>query len=220
MRTLKKVLAFLLISGLVHAQQSSGITDQQPCPEPHKVPPGPGFSVAERHDFLRRGQTEDFAVLLCSPQLLYGGCGVTRHPQLQGITPVSLIIDNPSGITIFYRNGRKYLPLIAGTPAYFTRKSGVLLLRMTAGGDAPVGIHRLHGSLQYQSDKPGMPPTSQTLEINFWVKVVTPDAAVAENEWPFTSHIGQHVKDVALAPLAPFQWLLFVIVCGTGSCDI
>ncbi|HEV7552300.1 MAG TPA: hypothetical protein VGP65_11490, partial [Candidatus Angelobacter sp.] len=179
-----------------------------------------GVTIDQRHDLLRRGRSDDMVLILCSPQLPYGGCGYQNHPPQKGIVPLSFGIDLPPGITSWYRSGRRYLPLRPGAPAQFQRKSGVLLLRLKAADSVPFGVQRLHGTLQYETDEPGKPRTVQTVQVEFQVMVAAHNATVAENEWPFGSHTGQRVKEVALAPLVPFQMLLFVIVCGISTCDI
>lgn len=217
---LKRALILLLISSLLHAQQLPGTNDKQPCPDEKAVSGRLGIAVDQRHDLLRRGRSEDMALVLCSPQLPYGGCGYQNHPPLKGIIPVSFRIDLPPGITSWYRSGRRYLPLPPGAPAQFQRKNGVLLLRLKAADSIPFGVQRLHGTLQYEIVEPGKSRTTQTREVEFQVIVVAQNTKVAENEWPFGSHVGQRVKDVALAPLVPFQLLLFVIACGISPCDI
>lgn len=94
------------------------------------------------------------------------------------------------------------------------------MLRLKAADSIPFGVQRLHGTLQYEIVEPGKSRTTQTREVEFQVIVVAQNTKVAENEWPFGSHVGQRVKDVALAPLVPFQLLLFVIACGISPCDI
>lgn len=217
---LKQTVILLLVSSLLHAQQLPGTNDTQPCPDEKSIPSGPGITVDRKHDLLRRGRSEDIALVLCSPQIRYGGCGYQNHPPLKGIAPVSFSIDFPSGITAWYRGGRKYLPLRPGATAQFQRKSGVLLLRLRAADSVSLGVQRLHGTLLYEIIEPGKSHTTQTREVEFEFTVVAQDATVAENEWPFGSHVGRHVKDFALAPLVPFQFLLFVIACGISTCDI
>lgn len=94
------------------------------------------------------------------------------------------------------------------------------MLRLKAADGIPFGVQHLHGTLQYETNEPGKPRITQTLQVEFQFTVVAHDAKVAENEWPFGSHVGQHVKDAALAPLVPFQFLLFVIACSLSTCDI
>jgi len=217
---LKKALVLLLISNVLYSQQQPSVkTNPEPCPDEKQLPTL-SLSVNQRHDLLRRRRAEEVAVILCSPQLAHVGCGVPAHPPLNGAIPISLSIDFPQGITISYRHGRKYVKLTSGTSAPFQRKSGVLLLRVTAGDNVPLGVQRLHGALKYETDESGKPRTTQTIEFNFPFNVVAHSATVAENEWPYGSRIGQHVKDVALAPLVPFQFILFVIGCGISPCDI
>lgn len=217
---LKKSLMLFLVSAVLYAQQSPSAASQQPCPDANQLLAGPGFNVNQHHDLLRRSRTEDFAVVLCSPRLAYGGCDYQNHPPQNGILPLSFSIDLPVGIRASYRNGRRYVPLSTATPAKFTSKSGVLLLRLTAGDNMPLGVQRLHGTLRYETNEPGKPHTTQVMEIDFPLTVVDHDARTAENEWPYGNHLGQHVKDVVLAPLLPFQFLLFVIVCSTSTCDV
>jgi hypothetical protein len=217
---LQRTLILLLISSVLHAQQLPNATEKLPCPDEKPVPSGPGITVDQRHDYLRRDRSEDVALVLCSPELAYGGCGHQNHPPQKGIVPVSFSIDLPTGMRSWYRSRRKYLPLPSGARAEFQPKSGVLLLRLKAANSMPIGVQCLHGTLQYEIVKPGKPLITQTREVELQFTVVSHTATVAENEWPFGNRIGQHAKDVALAPLLPFQFLLFIIVCSTGSCDI
>lgn len=217
---LKRALVLVLISSLLQAQQAAEPAKQQPCPDEKQAPSGPGVTVNQRYELVRRGRTGDFAVIVCSPQLSFGGCGVQVHPPQTNVSPVSFTLDVPPGITISYRKGRKYLQLASGVPAEFGRPKGALLLRVRADSGVPLGYHLMHGSLRYKKNEPGKASAEATLDVIVHFTVGEHDAKMSENEWPYGSHIGQHVKEVALAPLVPFQFLLFVIVCGIGTCDI
>jgi len=215
-----KTLAMLLIAGSLSGQERPIKSLQEPCPQGNATPTGPGLTVNERHEQLRRGREEDFAIVLCSPQLPYGGCGAQPHPPQTGIVPITFAMDVPKGLAIWYRDGRKYRPLVPGAPVSFHRGSKVLLLRMRAADSLPLGIQTLHGSLTFQNMKPGEATESRQITVDFQVGVAEHDAKVGENDWPFGSQVGRHAKDVALAPLVPFEYLLFIIVCGISTCDI
>jgi hypothetical protein len=215
----KRTIAVLLIAGSLYGQTKPVEPGQKPCPDQNLIP-GPGTTVVQRNEPLRRGREEDFAVVLCSPKLAYGGCGAEPHPSQTGIVPVSFSIDPPQGLTIQYRDGRKYRPLIAGAPVPYRRGSRVLLLRIRAGDDAPFGVQKLHGNLMFQKVEQGKAVSNEQIDVNFQVATTGHDAKVDETDWRFGSQVSRHMKDVALAPLLPFQYLLFVIVCSTSRCDI
>jgi hypothetical protein len=214
-----KSFVALLIVGSLHSQEVS-TKGQVPCPDQEVRYIGPGVSVNQRHDQLRRGREDEFAVVLCSPQLPYGGCGANPHPTQTGIVPVTFNIDVPAGLTVRYRQGRKYRPVIPGTPVQFAKGSKILLLKIIAAHDAPLGTQTLHGTLAFQSIQSGKTAGTQQVAIDFKVIVVEHNATVAESEWPFGSQVGRHLKSIALAPLVPFEALLFVIACSTSACDI
>jgi hypothetical protein len=217
---LKRAFVFLLISSLLQAQQSAEPATQKPCPDGKRTPAGPGVTVNQRSELLRRGRTEDFAIIICSPQLSFGGCGFQVHPPQNGISPVSFSLDLPPGITVLYRKGRKYQQLASGVSVPFGSKKGVLLFRMKASNGVSLGYHHLHGSLLYKTNEPGKVSAEETLDVNFQFTVGEHDAKMSENDWPYGNRVGQHVKDVVLAPLLPFQYLLLAIACGIGTCDI
>jgi len=215
----KRCLILLLISSVLQAQGSQAPAKQS-CPDERKATTGPGVTVNQRHDLLRRGRAEDFAVVPCSPTLGYGGCGFQTHPPQSGIVPLSLSIDLPSGLTTSYRKGRRYVPLGSGVPARFTARDGVLLLRFTAGDKLPLGVQQLHGTMQYETVEPGKPRAIHTLEVDFQLTVAAHNAKGTENDWPYGSHVGRHLKDAAMVPLIPFEFVLLAIACSTSTCDL
>jgi hypothetical protein len=92
---LKRTLILLLISSLLQAQQLPGATNKQPCPDEKPIRIGLGVTIDQRHDLLRRGRSDDMVLVLCSPQLPYGGCGYQNHPP-QKRNSSSLIQHRPS----------------------------------------------------------------------------------------------------------------------------
>jgi hypothetical protein len=169
---------------------------------------------------MRRGREEDFAVVLCLPQLPSGGCGLKPHPGQTGIVPVSFQFDAPQGVTIKYRDGRKYRSLASGAPIPYHHGTKVLLLKMRAQADAPLGEQKLHGTLTFRAVQRGKPDSTEQIAVDFKVSLGDDEANAEEYDWPFGSHIGRHMKTVAMAPLFPFAAIVFMIACGTGQCEI
>ncbi|MBZ5492946.1 MAG: hypothetical protein LAO76_18670 [Acidobacteriia bacterium] len=216
---LKRVLAVLLISGVLQGQQLTFSNSNLPIAHADTIAAGLGVGFDERHNLLRRGYQEDIAVFLCSPPFPNGSCGFTDHRKLNGITPVSLMLDLPPEITASYRKGRKYLPISSGAPVHLSDKNDVLLLRMIAGSGTPLGVLSIRGILQYEIAEPGQAATTQAINTVFQATVVEHNTEVVEHLWPYGSHPGQHVKDVALVPIEIFQSLLLWIGCIFHSCD-
>lgn len=181
---------------------------------------GPALTVTERHNRLRQGREEEFVVALCSPQLPADGCGAEANSRQTEIVPLAFGIDPPQGLTIRYRDGRKYRPLVRGTPVRLRRGSGLLFLKINAGPDAPIGVQKLRANFMFQRVEPGKSMATEQIAVDFQVVITGHDTEVTESDWPFGSHVGRHLKQVALAPLVPFEILLFVIVCSTSACDL
>jgi hypothetical protein len=214
------LVAFVIIPGSLHSQEAVNKTRQEPCPDKEVAPSGPGLTVKERHGSLRRDREEDFAVVLCSPQLPYGGCGYDPHPSQTGIVPLTFDIDSAQGLTVRYRDGLKYRAFAPGTPIRFRHGNRVLLLKMKAGANAPLGVQRLHGTLTFQTVEPGKADSTQQIAVDFQVTIVNHDDQVTDYDWPFGSQVGRHMKDVALAPLLPFEFLMLAIACSASACDL
>ena len=218
----KRILAFMLIASSLHCQTMPTKDSRKPCPDENVIPAGVGVTVVQRHDHLRRGREDQFAILSCFPQLPYGGCGTQPHPSQTGIIPVAFAIDSPPllGLSMQYRDGHRYRTLVPGTPVRFHSGSKVLLLKMKAAADAPLGVQRLRGTLIFNRVEPGKVRSAEKMIVDFAVIIVDHNATVTEADWRFGNQVGRYMKDVALTPLVPFQFLLFVIVCSTSTCDV
>lgn len=217
----EKTLTILLIAGSLHGQQTVTNSSKKPSPDQNSISSDPGVTVTERHDKLRQGREEDFAIVFCSRQSpCGGGCGAEPDPSQPGVVPLAFDIDPPLGLRIRYRDGRKYRTLVPGTPARIRSGGNVLLIKVKAEPDAPLGVQKLHGNLMFQTVEPGKASHTEQIAVDFQVVITGHDAKVEESDWRFGSQIGRHIKDIALAPLVPFQFLLFVIACSTSTCEI
>src|SRR5262249_41469555 len=113
----------------------------------------------------------------------------------------------------------RYRALIPGTPVLFHPGNEVLLLKMKAGADVPIGVQRLRGTLMFERVGPNKVRSTESVAVELVAVIDQHDATVSERDWPFGSQAGRYLKDVAMAPLMPFQFLLFVTLCSTSACN-
>jgi hypothetical protein len=177
----------------------------------------PHISVFQRYSGLRQGSEQDVLVVICAEKPGCFECPFTTRPPKAGIAPVSFEIVSTDGLTASYRSGRRYK--LAPTGSIVSNRANVVGLRLHAAKDAALGQRVLRARIRYQPE-PGTPDLFSIATFEIPLQIVPGDARITQSDWPYASHVGQHVMSVLTAPLVPFEYLLLFIACHGGGCGL
>ena len=177
----------------------------------------PHISLFQRYSALRQGSDQDVLIVICPEEPGCVECPFTTNPPKPGMMPTGFEIASTDGLTAFYRKGKKYKVAQAGN--FISTPGKVLGLRFHAPKDAAPGPRLLRGEIRYQT-VPGTPNLSSTATFEIPLQIVPHHAEITEIDWPYASHVGQHVMTVLESPLIPFEYLLLIIACHGGGCDL
>ena len=207
---MKSYLPFLILFTTSGWGQTSFANQSSQVTTPH-------ISVFQRYSALRQGRQQDVLVVICAGKPGCFECPFTTNPPKSGIAPISFEIASTAGLTASYRRGNRYKAAPMGN--VFSNRASVVGLRLHATKDAALGARVLRGRIRYQPD-PGTPDMFSTATFEIPVQIVPRDAIVTQSDWPYASHVGQHVVTILEAPLLPFEYLLLFIACHGGGCDL
>lgn len=212
----KGVCAVLLVSTLIGEQQSSA-TD---CGCEYQVGV-PAVQAIQRYSGdLPRDRDEDVAVVLYVPSNKYGCCP-TNNPSQPGIFPTKFELQTPSGFRVRFRSGIRYRSYKPGTTIKLPAGEKIVLLKIRADREMPLGEYALHGKLTYQAmpDQKLQPP--QTLEVVISVNLKDRKSKPQEIDWEFGTHVKHDLLVLVALPVEIPAAILLAIACNTGKgCDL
>jgi hypothetical protein len=165
---------------------------------------------------LRRGTSEDAVVLL-----VLGNVSLTvPGSPLPGITPVTLKLEPPAGITISdIRYPKPYKSRLVSEPRRIPADYFRIRFKLHASGSVDLGQQNIRGRLIYQIiDGKGVSPL-QDVAMEIPIRVVDHHARVQRDKnWPFHhTPAGEIIVMVILSPiLLPFALACTIFMDGCG----
>jgi hypothetical protein len=218
----RKCMTLVLVMATITSGQLSSAQEavQQPGPAVEsKQTAEPFTSLAQasmRYNKLRRGREEEIAISIIRPP-----AGIPASPMvsMRGnpvyFTPELFSLKADPGFTVRFGRGNTFS---SESPLSITSTKGgpVVLLKLKAADDIPLGDHMIQGTLVFRERG-----KSQSLDVFIPISIVDHNADVVKNPWrfqPYSNHgFRQVFTGIALIPLLPFLFIAFVIVCSGGS---
>ena len=157
-------------------------------------------------------------MVLCPEKAGCFECPFTTKPLNQGMVPLSFELLEADGLSASYRQGKKYKPAPIASVIFLHSGQKVIGLRVHAPRNASLGSRKLQGKITYSSGVD--PPITETTTFEIPLKIVPGNAKTTQNDWPYASHVGQHVVTVLTAPLTGIQYLILLIACHGGGCGL
>jgi hypothetical protein len=176
-------------------------------------------AIQRYYNGLPRSRDEDVAVVLYVPENKYGCCALTNDPKQPGILPTKFELLPSAEFTVRFRSGFRYKSQVPGTPIQIAAGEKVVLLKIRANHDTPLGDYVLHGKLTYQAVQDHKLQPAQEVEVLIPVKVVSEKSKVEEIDWPFGTHVKRNVIRIIALPVEIPAALLLAIACSRG-CDL
>jgi hypothetical protein len=97
----------------------------------------------------------------------------------------------------------------------------IVLLKLRANRDTPLGEYVLHGKLTYQAVQDHKLQAPQELEVAIPVKVIIEKSKVEEIDWPFGTHVKRNLIRIIALPIEIPAAALLAIACSTPrGCDL
>jgi hypothetical protein len=216
----RKCMTLVLVMAAIASGQLSSAQEavQQPGPAVEQtVKPFTSLAQASmRYNKLRRGREEEIAISIIMPPIsIPASPGVSRPGNPVYFTPEIFSLKADPGFTL--RFGRRNT-FSSESPLSVTSTKGgpVVLLKLKASDDMPLGDHMIQGTLVFRERG-----KSQSLDVFIPISIVDHNADVAKNPWHFQTYSNHGFRQVftgiALIPLIPFLFIAFVIVCSGGS---
>jgi hypothetical protein len=215
-----KIVCSLLVVSTMAAQQQPSAEKNCGCQE-YRVGTPAVKSIQRYYGGLPRTHDEDVAVVLYLPANKSGCCALTNNPTQTGIFPVKFELHESPEFRVRFRSGFKYKSHNAGTPIEMVAGEKIVLLKLRANHDAPLGEYVLQGKLTYQAvqDHKLQPP--QELEVIIPVKVVNETSKVEKIDWPFGTHVKRTLIRIIALPVEIPAAALLAIACSTPKgCDL
>ena len=175
----------------------------------------------QRYYGLPRNRDEDVAVVLYVPKNTYGCCALTNNPKQPGIFPIKFQLQTSSAFSVRFRSGFKYKSHAPGSPIEMADGEKIVLLKLRANRDTPLGEYVLHGKLTYQAVQDHKLQAPQELEVAIPVKVIIEKSKVEEIDWPFGTHVKRNLIRIIALPIEIPAAALLAIACSTPrGCDL
>jgi hypothetical protein len=211
-----KIVCSLLLASTMFGQQA---VSEKNCGCEEYAVGVPAVPTFQRYHRLPRNRDEDVAVVLYLPENKYGCCPLTGNPKQPGMFPIKFELQPSSEFRVRFRSGFKYKSHTPGTPIEMAAGEKMVLLKLRANRDTPLGEYVLHGKLTYQAvqDHKLQPP--QEIDVTIPVKVIIEKSKVAEIDWPFGTHVKRNLIRILALPVELPAAALLAIACSKG-CDL
>jgi len=195
--------------------------------QPRSTAPVLLIASYQRYSSLRRGREQEMAVVICMVPAKYQYCADFGSPgPWDRFAPVSFALDPQPGFTVRYREGNAYRNQLRGK-LFESGNKQVVLFKIRAAKDAPLGARVLQGELIFRKGDQGPGGvwagngTLEKIEIKVPVAVAGHDDVVMEAAtWPKNESFGRKTTRnaqniLAMVPSLAFDWL----ICQFGDCD-
>ena len=152
------------------------------------------------------------------PQNTFGCCPLTNDPKQPGIRPIKLELQPSPEFNVRFKSGIRYKSHQAGTPIKLRGGQKVILLKLRANPNTPLGSYVIRGKLTYepmQDEK----LQSRELEVVIPVKVIADGSKIQDIDWPFGTHVKRSLVRILALPVEIPAAILLWIACSTG-CDL
>jgi hypothetical protein len=213
----KTALSLLVMCMIAIGQEQSPTKKDCDC---HKYTVGaPAVAVFQRYNELPRNRNEDVAIVLFVPVNKFGCCALSNNPKQPGIYPTRFELQPSPDFTVRFRSGFRHKSHKPGTPIEMTAGDKIVLLKLRANRDTPLGSYILRGKLTYEAIKDRTLQTPQELEVAVPVKVIGDKSKVEEMDWPFGTHVGRDFVRILALPVELPAAALLAIACSKG-CDL
>ncbi len=163
---------------------------------------------------------EDVAIVLFVPVNKFGCCALSNNPKQPGIYPTRLELQPSPEFTVRFRSGFRYKSHKPGTPIEMAAGDKIVLLKLRANRDTPLGSYILRGKLTYQVIKDHELQTPQELEVVIPIKVTAEKSKVQDIDWPFGTHIQRDLVRILALPVELPAAALLAIACSSKGCDL
>ncbi|HEY6249392.1 MAG TPA: hypothetical protein VI685_05495 [Candidatus Angelobacter sp.] len=185
------------------------------------------IATYQRYSSLRRGREQEIAAVVCMVPAKYQYCPDFGYPNpWERFAPVSFELNPQPGFTVGYRKGNDYRTQARGTP-FESGDKQVVLFKLRAADDAPLGAHVLQGKMIFRRGDQGPGGVwsgngmLEEVEVKVPIEVVGHDDVVVQAAaWPRKEGVGHRTArgtqdTLAALPTLAFEWL----ICQFGDCD-
>lgn len=213
-----RFLFLILLMLLLPFQAFASAEDDCGCKE-YRVGVPAVQTIQRYYNGLPRNRDEDVAVVLYVPENKFGCCALTNAPKQPGIFPTKLELQPSVGFRVRFKSGFRYKSHVPGTPIEIAAGEKIVLLKLRANRDTPLGEYVLHGKLTYQASQDHQLQPAQEVEVLIPVKVVSEKSKVEEIDWPFGTHVKRSLTRIIALPIEIPAAVVLAIACSKG-CDL